>query len=487
MSETMSEPPAVAALLADQRERWGRGDCVLVEVLLQQHPALAGDAEGLLDLIYQEVYLRERRGEAPRRDEYLRRFPHLAAPLAAQFDVHQAIQAGAAAETARPDIPGYELLAEVGQGGMGRVFKARAESGSLVAVKVLRPEHGRDRAVRKRFMAEARAAAVLDHPHIVKVFAVGECAAGPYFVMELIDGVTLEEVVRRGPPEPARAVRWLIPMAEAVDYAHGKGIIHRDLKPANVLLDGSDRPCVMDFGMAKILRQSGIAGPSSTQKNTILGTPSYMPPEQAGDNGPRPGPYSDVYSLGAILYALLVGRPPFDEGTFLATVLKVRSEEPPPAVRSLRPEVPEVLEQICHRCLSKRPADRYQSARELADELRHFLGDDDRGAAAVPVALCNTATGEVIPLVKETTVVGRSAKCDLVLEAPEVSRRHCRVIRLAEEVLVEDLGSSQGTCVNGARVTRARLRDGDRLEIAGQVFQVRMPEPRQCGKISGRG
>jgi hypothetical protein len=478
MSETMSEPPAspppaVACLLADQRERWTRGDCVPVEVLLQQHPALHNDTEGLLDLIYQEVFLRERRGESPQRDEYLRRFPHLAAPLGEQFDVHQAIQA----ETTRPTIPGCELLAEIGQGGMGRVFKARDEHGNLVAVKVLRPEHGRDRAVRKRFVAEASAAAVLDHPHIVKVFSVGECDAGPYFVMELIDGVTLEEVIRRGPPEPAAAVRWLIPTAEAVDYAHGKGIIHRDLKPANILIDGSDRPCVMDFGMAKILRQAGVAGPSSTQKNTILGTPSYMPPEQAGDDGPRPGTYSDVYSLGAILYALLAGRPPFDEGSFLATVLKVRSEEPPPAVRSLRPEVPEMLERICHKCLSKRPADRYQSARELADDLRRFLGADGHAAAAVAVCLSNTATGEVIPLVKETTVVGRSAKCDLVLEAPEVSRRHCRIVRLPGEVLVEDLGSAQGTCVNGSRVTRSRLRNGDRLEIAGQVFQVRMPEP----------
>jgi serine/threonine protein kinase len=466
----MSEPPAITGLLADQRDRWARGDCVPVETLLHQHPALHPDTEGLLDLIYQEVFLRERRGETPQRDEYLRRFPHLAAPLGEQFDVHQAIQA----ETARPSIPGYELVAAVGQGGMGRVFKARDEKvGSLVAVKVLRPEHSRDRAVRKRFVAEAQAAAVLDHPHIVKVFAVGECDAGPYFVMELIEGATLEEIIRRGPPDLARAVGWLIPMAEAVDYAHGKGIIHRDLKPANIMVDGSDRPCVMDFGMAKILRQAGVAGPSSTQKNTILGTPSYMPPEQAGDDGPRAGPYSDVYSLGAILYALLVGRPPFDEGTFLATVLKVRSEELPPAVRSLRPDVPEMLERICHKCLSKSPADRYQSARELADEARRFLGSTGRAATAVPVCLCRPATAEQIPLVKEITVVGRSAKCDLVLEAPDVSRRHCRIIRLPEEVIVEDLGSSQGTCVNGSRVTRARLRDGDRLEIAGQVFEVK--------------
>ena len=269
------------------------------------------------------------------------RFPDLAAAIAAQFDVHQAIQAGSASATepTPPAVPGYEMLTEVGHGGMGRVYRARdVKRDTLVAVKVLREEHALKRAVRKRFVAEARAAAALDHPHVVKVLDVGECGGGPYFVMELIEGISLDGVIRRGRPGPARAVGWLIPMAEAVHYAHEKGIIHRDLKPANVMIDAAGRPRVMDFGMAKILRRSGLAGVSSTEQGTILGTPSYMPPEQAGGGGPGPGPYSDVYSLGAILYALLTGRPPFDEGDFLATVLKVRSPEPPPPVRSCAPK-----------------------------------------------------------------------------------------------------------------------------------------------------
>ena len=480
MSDPMSEPPAppLARLLAEQRERWARGDCAPVEAFLQAYPGLGDDADGLLDLIYNEVFLRERRGEAPGRDEYLRRFPHLAAPLAAQFDVHQAIAAAAGAETGGPVIPGYELLGEVGRGGMGVVYKARDETrGSLAAVKVLRADQCLGRAARKGFVAEARAAAALDHPHIVKVFEVGECGAGPYLVMELIDGASLEEVIRGAPPDIGRAVGWLIAVAEAVHYAHGQGIIHRDLKPANVMVDAAGRPRVMDFGMAKVLPRAGRAGASSTQEGTILGTPAYMPPEQAGDSAVRPGPASDVYSLGAILYALLTGRPPFDEGDFLGTVLKVRSAEPPPAVRSLRPDVPSGLARICHRCLNKRPTDRYRSARELAEALRRFAGDAGPPAAAAPlpaapVALSAVATGAVIPLVKETTVVGRSPDCDVVVKAPDVSRRHCRIVRGPGEVVVEDLGSAQGTRVNGSRVARARLRDGDRLEIAGQAFRV---------------
>ncbi len=475
MSDAMNQPSLIAGLLAEQRARWARGDCVPVEELLRQHRALPADTEGLLDLIYNEVVLRDRKGEAADRQEYLRRFPDLAAAIAAMFDVHQAIEDGPPldAEQFPPAIPGYELLAEVGHGGMGRVYRARdVQRDTLVAVKVLREEHARKRGVRKRFVAEARAAAALDHPHVVKVLAVGECGGGPYFVMELIEGLSLDEVIRRGVPEPARAVGWLIPVAEAVHYAHEKGIIHRDLKPANVMIDAAGRPRVMDFGMAKILRRSGIAGISSTEQGTILGTPSYMPPEQAGGGDPGPGPYSDVYSLGAILYALLTGRPPFDEGDFLATVLKVRSAAPPPMVRSLRPAVPEMLERVCHKCLAKRPADRYATAGELAEVLRRSASAAERPALAAPVALRSLATGELMPLSKETTLVGRSAECDLVLATPDVSRRHCRIVRAAGQVTVEDLGSSRGTCVNGARVVRAPLRDGDRLEIARQVFEV---------------
>jgi serine/threonine protein kinase len=480
MSEPPTTPPASlpARALAEQRERWARGDRVAVEALIAAYPDLHSDADAVLDLIYQEVFLRERQGQAPSREEYLHRFPHLADAIRAQFEVHQAIQSDGAAEAEPPEVPGYTLLAEIGQGGMGRVYKARdTRHGGLVAVKLLRAEHFRKEGVRQRFVAEARASAVLDHSNIIKVLEIGDCDGGPFLVMELIDGTSLQEVIRRGPPEPARAAAWLMAVAEAVHYAHSRGVIHRDLKPANIMIDAAGRPRVMDFGMAKILRRAGVTGHISTQEGTILGTPSYMPPEQTGDIGVGPGPYSDVYSLGAVLYALLTGRPPFDGGNLVATLLQVRSPQPPPTVRSLRPEVPEMLERICHTCLQKSTADRYATAAELAGELRRFL--HGAGAPTAALTLCSVTTGEMLPVAKEYTLVGRSAECDLVLKAPDVSRRHCRIVCRPNGVFIEDLGSSQGTRVNGVRVTRAELQDGDRLELAGQAFQVLMRDARK--------
>ena len=458
---------------------WASGDRVLVEAWLQQYPTLESDSESLLDLIYNEVVLREQKGEAPQRDEYLRRFPQLTAALHAQFDVHQAIQADATPgdEIGLLAIPDYELLEEIGHGGMGRVYKARHRTlDTLVAVKVLRAELCDKRALRKRFVTEVQAAAVLDHVHIVKVFQVGEVATQPFFIMELIDGPSLEEVIRRGRPDPMQAVCWLIAVAEAVHYAHGQGIIHRDLKPANIMIDAAGQPRVMDFGMAKILRQAAIAKLTSTKLDIILGTPSYMPPEQTGDHGIKPGPYSDVYSLGAILYALLTGQPPYDEGSFVSTVMKVRSDAQPPLARSLRPEIPEPLERICQTCLNKRPSDRFPSAGELAEVLRRFTLAVGQAAVTAPVSVLSLATGELIPLEKDVTVVGRWAGCDLILKKKDVSRRHCQIVRTPEQVIVEDLGSTQGTRVNGSHVTQTRLRDGDRLEIARQVFQVLLRE-----------
>jgi eukaryotic-like serine/threonine-protein kinase len=464
----MSAPvPAIAELLADQRRRWAQNDRVAVEAYLWQHPALRNHTEALLDLIYQEVYLRTRQGNAakPELDEYLRRFPRLAGPIREQFEVHEAIES-APAEPGLPTIPGYEVSSEIGRGGMGRVYKAKNSQGSWVAVKVLRAEHFANRTIRKRFVAESRTVSALEHPHSGKVLDVNESDGEPYFVMELIEGRSLEEVIQSGSVPCGQAAEWLISVAEAIHYAHGKGIIHRDLKPANVMLDAAGRPRVMDFGMAKILREAGIAGPSSTKQGMILGTPGYMPPEQAGAGNIEPGPYSDVYSLGAILYALLAGRPPFDEGDFVGTLLKVRSTEQATPVRQLRADVPPVLESICQRCLDKRPADRFRTALELAEALRQAT------QALAPLCLSCVLTGELIPIVKELTIIGRAPECDLVLKAPDVSRRHCRIVCESDQVMVEDLGSSHGTRVNGVAVTRSRLNGGDRLEIAKQVFKV---------------
>ena len=372
----------------------------------------------------------------------------------------------------------FELLEEIGRGGMGVVYKARQRSlERSVALKMLLTQQFTSPAVVPRFLAEARAAASLSHPNIVNVYQVGECDVGHYFVMELIDGQSLEALLSERTIPVSWAVSFLIVVTEAVHYAHTKGIVHRDLKPANVMIDQRRRPIVMDFGLAKFLgKRSGL-----TQEGAILGTPAYMSPEQADGDPAQVGPASDVYSLGAILYTLLTGRPAYDECTPLKTILKVIATDPPPPVRGLRPDVPPALERICLKCLSKRPADRYPSAQALADDLRRF-----RAASANPqsatsvrttlpsVVLVSEESGKQVRLFNATTVLGRSQGCDFVVKAAEVSKRHCRIVLTTDEVVVEDLGSANGTCVNGRPVDRAALADGDRLDLGGRVFQARL-------------
>ncbi len=371
----------------------------------------------------------------------------------------------------------FELLAELGRGGMGVVYKARQTSlDRFVAVKLLLAEHTSNAALLTRFLAEAKAAAGLAHPNIVSVYAVGECAAGPYFVMEFLDGPSLEVLIGRSLPV-AWTVSLLATVAEAVHHAHTKNVIHRDLKPGNILLHLQKRPVVTDFGIAKTLgRGTGLTAPGA-----IVGTPAYMPPEQAGEEACKIGPHSDVYSLGAILYTLLTGQVPYDEGTALKTILRVIAPEPPPAVRSLRPDVPGKLEQIVMRCLEKDFTRRYPTAHALAEELRRFKASLTKSSsslrAAVPTVLLTSRGGKQVRLDQAATVIGRSAECDLVVKAPDVSKRHCRVLITPEAVYVEDLGSVNGTFVNGEQIDKRQLRDGDKIDLAGHVFQVQLQRP----------
>jgi serine/threonine-protein kinase len=265
----------------------------------------------------------------------------------------------------------FEVLEEVGHGSFGIVYKARQTSlDRLVAIKMLRPEHSHNTVVLERFRAEARAVANLRHPNIVQVYQAGACAAGHYFVMEFIEGPSLETILEERRITIASAVALLIRVAEAVHSCHAQSIVHRDLKPGNIMIDRSRGPVLTDFGLAK-----SIAQPLSlTVDGTIMGTPAYMSPEQAGEDLVQVGRHSDVYSLGAILYTMLTGRTPYDEGSVMRTILKIRSPEMPVSVRKLQPRVPVKLERICMKCLRKRPADRYQSARTLADALRQFRG-----------------------------------------------------------------------------------------------------------------
>lgn len=265
-------------------------------------------------------------------------------------------------------IAHYDLVEEVGRGGMGVVYKAwDRQLERFVALKmILRGVHA-SASDQGRFRAEAQAAAGLSHPNIVPVYQVGEVDGQAFFCMKYVPGRTLAEVVKEGPLPQRGAAVFLAKIARAVHHAHQAGILHRDLKPANVLIDENDEPLVTDFGLAK--RTEG--DPSWTGTGAILGTPSYMPPEQAMGNS-QPSPAGDVYSLGALLYELLTGRPPFLAASAVDTLLLVRTEEPV-RPRLLNPGIDLDLELICRKCLEKRPQHRYASAARLADDLDAFL------------------------------------------------------------------------------------------------------------------
>jgi serine/threonine-protein kinase len=260
-------------------------------------------------------------------------------------------------------IGDFELLHELGRGGEGVVYKARQKSlqRRLVAVKVMR--HERDV---ERFRRQLDLLAEFQHPNIVLIFFAGESEIGPYFAMELMEGSLEQKLANGWLPTPQRAAELTLDLAKAVQYAHGKKIVHRDLKPANILLHADDTPKIVDFGLGKRLD----AGETMTQPGAIVGTASYMAPEQA--HGQRADLPCDIYGLGAILYKLLTGRPPFVGATLLDTLEQVRQHEPIP-VRHFSPSVPRDLEAICLKCLEKDPAKRYPSAEELAADLQDFI------------------------------------------------------------------------------------------------------------------
>lgn len=388
----LDQTQRVDALQRDQIARWQSGERVPAEAylqLLEQCPDAKARADHGLDLVYGEFLLRRQDGEDPTLEEFCWRFPHFAEQLTLLVELERGLETPPspdaetqerhpqtlpknAAASQWPTIPEYEILSELGRGGMGVVYKARHQPlNRVVALKmVLAGAHARPEQ-RERFLAEAAAVARLNHPNIVHVYEIGQYADAPYFTMEYVDGGSLADQLAGQAQPPRRAAQIIETLARAVHAAHQQRIIHRDLKPANILTTSSGDLKIADFGLAKLLEDE----PGRTRTGDVLGSPSYMAPEQAAGKTKELGPATDTYALGAMLHELLTGRPPFQAQTPMDTLWQVLTVEPEPLRRRL-PSIPRDLETVCLKCLEKEPSKRYASALELADELERFLAGE---------------------------------------------------------------------------------------------------------------
>jgi WD40 repeat protein/tRNA A-37 threonylcarbamoyl transferase component Bud32 len=328
-----------------------------------------------------EFHRRCDRGEIVDRAELLALHPDLADDLAAHFQLHdEAVavarqsRASAAADSldsleGRRTIGQYDLLAEIGRGGMGIVYRARQPSlDRTVVVKIIRAGRFATETDTRRLRIEAEAASRLRHSNIAAIHELGRDDGHWFLAREFIDGTSLARRLDSGPLPPEEAARLVAEVADAVHHAHQQGVIHRDLKPSNILIDADGRPKITDFGLARTLDRQGTL----TLTGEILGTPGFMPPEQAAGDIHAVSPRSDIYSLGATLYALVVGRPPFAADNPLETLARLTNDPPTPPAR-VNPQTPRDLETIILKCLEKEPAQRYATARDLAEDLRRYL------------------------------------------------------------------------------------------------------------------
>jgi eukaryotic-like serine/threonine-protein kinase len=388
---------------ADLELRLKAGEEARVEEYLKRYPELGGEAEVVRGLVAAEWDLRRRLEPGLTAAEYLERFPQLAAEL--ETCPWEAGPGGPGRLTYRgrqpapqtalapseappgdtpprradlPHLPGYELLEELGRGGMGVVYKAlQVGLKRPVALKMILAGEYTSPEVRARFVAEAEAVARLRHPHIVQIHEIGAYQGRSYFSLEFCEGGSLDRRLAGTPQPPRLAAQLVEALAGAMDAAHEAGVVHRDLKPANVLLVGGPEapldqcvPKVTDFGLAKTLDSDVV----QTRSGAVMGTPPYMAPEQAEGRTHDIGPWTDVYALGAILYELLAGRPPFRAATVHETLHQVCTREPVPP-RQLAPSCPRDLETICLACLRKGPRRRYAPG-GLAEDLRRFLAGE---------------------------------------------------------------------------------------------------------------
>ncbi len=385
----MTSLKSLADLLVEWEEQTEAGKTVALEELCRNAPELLDVLRGMIDKL--------RAVNSAMATQRLERSE-------GNIEFRTVAPAEAMTGTVLPSVPGYAIQRELGRGGMGVVYLARQEGlERLVAIKML-PQGAEAERTMQRFQTEAEVIARLQHPNLIQIYEVGTVEGRPFFSMEYVPDGTLEEQLRRQPLAPREAARLIQILATAMHEAHRCGVVHRDLKPGNILLrregdgtedttlesgvwlataaeaPGSFCPKITDFGLAKRLGEAeGL-----TLTHSVLGTPCYMAPEQARGDSKNVAGTTDIYSLGAILYELLTGRPPFKAATVWLTLQLVSSAEPTPP-RSLQPSVPGDLEVICLKCLEKSPAKRYPRVIDLAHDLRRFLEGEPILARPTPL------------------------------------------------------------------------------------------------------
>lgn len=433
LAEAGSVAPAemVAVLGVDQWQRWQAGERVRAEEYLGRYPALAGAAEHALELVYGEFVLREGQGETPTLEEYQDRFPHLAGRLRQQVELHRALAsdsavtnppgwgtlpiqgASAAASDALPAACSrYRPLSLHARGGLGEVYLAEDnELPRQIALKRIRPQYAAIESCRRRFLREAEITALLEHPGIVPVHGLVHDAHGqPHYVMRFVSGESLKAAIDRYHTvgqtgsgserllEFRQLLRHFVDVCNTVAYAHSKGVIHRDLKPNNVMLGAFGETLIVDWGLAKRMDQPEAADAAAapvgqpdpqatgdtTQPGQIMGTPGYMAPEQAAGRLDLLGPANDIYTLGATLYVLLAGKPPFQGSAPERLLSQLQCGEFPPP-RHWKPAIPRALEAICLKAMALQPEKRYATALDLAADLEHWLADEPVAAYRDPL------------------------------------------------------------------------------------------------------
>ena len=370
------------ALCVDLRERWRCGEHPPAEAYLQLYSSLCSDPEYISDLLCSEFLVRRELGEGPSLDEYRCRFPELAEQLELQIRLYDALTEASAAQESAPHgavngrlaLPGYEILEELGRGGMGIVYKARQLSlQRLVAIKVIPLSGAGEAQVIARFHQEGLLAARLVHPNLVVAYDAGAVAGFPYFVMEFVDGAGLDELVmERGPLPVAEACEVVRQAALGLQHIHEHGLVHRDVKPSNLMLTPSGQVKVLDLGLARFLNEPA-RGSRITSHGQFLGTLDYVAPEQCDDSH-AVDIRADIYSLGCTLYHLLVGQPPFGAPAYESPLLKMKAhaEVPVPPIRERRPEVPEPLAAVLGRMLAKDRNRRYARPGDVVAVLQPF-------------------------------------------------------------------------------------------------------------------